>query len=181
MRSFFSKLNPRQLVIHFIASWFFLYGVHTLATLLDYSFLYTAKQPFMSPIYIQQKYDSDMLVVSEAGIAGLIIAYIISWRVSVRKNWFWLNSVIVFLAAFILTIFNLLGWKELRKIVLSPARIFDVNTVAYILTGGIIMLAVGSFLFFNKKIINFIDKGVKHVRKPAVKKGARPAAVKRKK
>jgi len=127
---------------------FFLYGVHTLATLFDYAFLYPTSQPLLSPIYIHERFQSDMLIVYEAGIVGLIIAYIISWRISVKQGWFWLNSVIVFLVAFALANFDLLGWKQLKNICMFPGLIFGKNTVPYLITDVVIMLAVGSFLFF---------------------------------
>jgi MFS family permease len=132
----------------------------------------------MSPMMVQQKYDADMVIINEAGIAGLIIAYIISWRVSVKQQWFWINSVIVFLVVFILALasiitnFDLLGWKVLRNICMAPGLIFGKNTKLYLITDVAIMLGVGSFLFFNKSIINFIGKGVKIDGKAGAKKGS---------
>lgn len=180
MRSFVSKLNIRQLIIHFIACWLFLYAIHTLATLYDYLFLYATTPPAMGPMLIKQKYDTDMLIITEAGYVGLIVAYIISWRISVKHQWFWINSVIVFLVIFVLAFFDRLGWGQLRNICMAPGLIFGKNTKLYLITDVAIMLAVGSFLFFNKWIISFIDKGVRGDKKVGAKKVA-PASSKPKK
>jgi hypothetical protein len=133
----------------------------------------------MSPILVQQKYDADMLIITEAGYVGLIIAYIISWRLSVKHQWFWINSVIVFLVAFGLASFDLLGWRQLRGICMAPGLIFGKNTKLYLITDVVIMLAVGSFLFFNKWIINFIDKGVKGDREVGAEKGSMSSKAKK--
>jgi len=180
MSSFISKLNPRLLIIHFIASWLFLYGFHTIATLYDYSFLYTKQPPFMTQVLIQRKLESDMLIINEAGIIGLVLAYIISWRLSVKQNWFWLNSVLIFLIAFSLTAFDLLGWKQLRPICMFPGRVFEINSQPYLIMNVAIMLAVGCFLFFNKRVIGFINGGSKADKNPAANKQAAPSPEKKK-
>jgi len=165
MTSFLSNLNIRQLIIHFIASWFFIYAVHTLITLFDFSFLYNDQVPLMSQLAVQERYNRDLLIINQAGILGLLIAYVISWRISVKYDWFWLNSVIVLVVAFPLAIFDLLGWKFLRSVCMAPGYIFGVNSVLYLVINGVFMLAVGAFLFYRKGIIAFIEKGVKREKK----------------
>ena len=164
MKSFFSKLNTRQLIIHFIASWFFIYAFDTLFSLYDYSFQYQSSIYLVS-VTAQQRYNTDILIINEFGTLGLIIAYIISWRISVKRNWFWVNSVIVLLVAFFLKSHDYLGWGMFKEIFLVPGQIFDVNSKAYLITNGVIMLAIGSFLLLKKQVINYIDRGVKHEKK----------------
>ena len=107
MRSFFLKLNVRQLIIHFIASWFFIYGMYTLVSLYDYQFLYNAIA-LPSRMIFKQRFADDMFILKQGGNLGLIMAYIIGWQLSIKRGWFWANSVIIFLAVFALYNFNLL-------------------------------------------------------------------------
>ncbi|CAN5233472.1 hypothetical protein BH09BAC6_BH09BAC6_30510 [soil metagenome] len=153
-----SKLNARLIIIHFIACWFFIYAFHTLSSLWDYSFLYTPAEQ-MNRANDPQRFATDMSVINESGALGLIVAYIISWQISIRRNWFWLNAVIVFVVAYILKYNNLLGWSTLQQVFLAPGHIFRVNSIACFLTNGLIMLLFGSLLFFLKPVTRFIDKG----------------------
>ena len=161
MRSFLSQLNTRQLVIYFIGTWLFVYAAHTLTTLYDFSFLYDMLSLANRSIY-KERYSTDLFIINLGGYAGLIAAYIIAWRFTTIKNWFWANAVIVFLVVFVLYFFNLLGWQVMGKVFLGPGLIFsDQNTVIGLLADSLIMLGIGYLLFFNKNIIKYIDKGVK--------------------
>jgi hypothetical protein len=178
IKSFFSKLNTRQLIIHFIASWFFIYAFDTLFSLYDYSFQYQSSTYLIS-ITAQQRYNTDILIVNEFGTLGLIIAYIISWRISSKHNWFWANSVIVLLVAFFLKSHDYLGWGMFKEIFLVPGKIiFDLNSRAYLITNGVIMLAIGSFLLLKKQVINYIDRGVKHEKKAPATRAPKAAKAK---
>jgi hypothetical protein len=175
MTSFLSKLNLRQLIIHFIASWLFIHAIHILATLLDFKFLYNEQVPSMSQLAVTDRYNKDLLIINQAGVVGLILAYIISYRISVKHNWFWLNSVIILIVSFPLVIFDLLGWKFFRYYFMTPGKIFDENTVPYIIVNAAVMLALGSFLFYGKGIIAYINKGVKRENDAPAPRGRKPA------
>ncbi|MDB5007208.1 MAG: hypothetical protein JWQ84_163 [Mucilaginibacter sp.] len=161
MRSFLLKLNVRQLIIHFIASWLFIYAFYTLTSLYDYSFLYNdAAMP--SRMIFKQRFANDMFILRQGGNLGLIIAYFIMWKLAVKRNWFWVNSVIVFLVTFALYNFNLLGWKSVMWVFLYPGQVvFKESSLASIIVNGIVMLTLGCFLFFKKQISAFIDRGAK--------------------
>ena len=160
MGTFFSKINIRQLVIHFVASWLFVYGINTAVSLFDYRFLYTG-MTLQNKVMFKDKFNLDMVVIDIAGAVGLLIAYVISSRISIKRNWFWANAVIVFLIAFGLYYFNLLDWSSLRSVFLAPGRIFSFLGVLFsIIIDCLIMVSLGCYLFFNKTIQNFIDRGV---------------------
>lgn len=167
MRSFFSQLNIRQLIIHFMAAWLFIYATHTLTTLYDFSFLYK-EFALQNRVMFKDRANNDMFIIQLGGYIGLIAAYIISWQLSEKKKWFWANSVIVMLLAFVLYYFKRTGWQSLFGIFLFPGRLFtddnDFNTVTSIVIDGLFMLILGSLLFFSKGIIRFIDNGVNRVK-----------------
>jgi hypothetical protein len=180
-RNFFSKLNKRQLILHFIASWFIIYASHVLASLHDYKFLYT-QTPGLGPDLTRQIDYGARSFINLISTLGIVAAYVISWQISLRRNWFWANSVIVFFVAFVLYNFGILGLNKFHEILLLPGQIFGENSVAYVITNGVVLLGVGSFLFFKKQIINYIDRGVKRGKKksaPAIKPGLSTTKIKK--
>jgi hypothetical protein len=165
MKSFLLKLNIRQLIIHFIASWFFIYAFYTLTSLYDYKFLYN-DFAIQNRMLFKYRFSKDFFIFKQGGNLGLIIAYVISWQISERRKWFWANSVIVLLVSFTLYYFDLLGWKNLMTAFLTPGQlIFDNYSMASVITNGVIMLAAGVFLLLKKQVIDFIDRGVKRDKK----------------
>jgi len=161
MMSFLSKLNARQIIIHFIACWLVIYAFHTLASLIDYTFLYSNNTDHYS-IFYKPELDRDMSYLKIGDNVGLIIAYIIAWQISARYKWHWQNAVIVLVAAFVLSYFELLGWAVLKNVFLYPGGvIFAFKSKGSIIANAAIMIGLASILFFVKPINNFIDKGVK--------------------
>ncbi|MFI5139915.1 MAG: hypothetical protein ACHQIM_18985 [Sphingobacteriales bacterium] len=173
MRSFFLKINIRQLIIQFIASWFSIYAFDTLFSLYDYSFYYHTNE-FMGAAIKVQRFNRDTLILTEGGSLGLVIAYIVTWQTSVKRNWYWVNAVFVFMVAFGLKSQDWLGWRYLMKVFLAPGRlIFDDKTIPCVLVNALVMLGLGSLLLFSDSVKRFIDKGNHN--------GVKPAPVKRKK
>jgi len=155
MGSSVSKFNVKLLVIHFVAFWLFIYGFQTLAFLYDFNFLIFL--PVEARINDVPRTNFDMKLVTQAGLVGAIVGYLISWRISLKRNWFWLNSVVIFVLIYVLKLYDLLGWSQLQKVFLLPGQIFRLNTRTYYVTNGGVMLALGCFLLFSNKIKRFID------------------------
>ena len=155
MESFASKINVRLMIIHFIAFWLFIYGFQTLAFLYDFNFLILL--PVEARMNDVPRTNLDMKIVAQVALVGAIVAYIISWRISLKRNWFWLNSVFIFVLIYVLKLYELLGWSQLQKAFLLPGRIFRLNTRTYYVTNGAVMLAIGSFLLFSDRVKRFID------------------------
>ena len=161
MSNFLSKLNTRQLVIHFIAFWLFIYAFHTLAYLYDYKIL-TSDSVKVYQVIFKARYATDLAIIDIAGSIGLFIAFVISWRLSDLNKWFWPIPVIVFFITFLLYYFNLLGWSKLQYIFLAPGQIFSgLSNAITIIFNGIIMLAMGLYLFLSKKVIGYISRRMK--------------------
>ena len=155
MESSGSKINVRLMVIHFIAFWLFVYGFQTLAFLHDFNFLILL--PVEARINDVPRTNLDMKIVAQAALIGAIVAYIISWRISLKRNWFWVNSVFIFVLIYVLKLYDVLGWPQLQKVFLLPGSIFRLNTRTYYVTNGAVMLAIGIFLLFSGKVKRFID------------------------
>jgi hypothetical protein len=175
VKKFLSKLNIRQLIIHFIAFWLLIYGIHTLASLYDFKFLYSDFALKQQGEFLQ-RFNNDLFIIYQSGNLGIIIAYIISYRLSVKRNWYWINSIMVFIVVFALYFIDHLGWEHLKATFLYPGRaIFGDDSLAAVIINGLIMLAAGFFLLLKKQIIDFIDRGVTREKKapqPRVPKAA---------
>ena len=180
MKNFLSKINYRLLFIHFIAYWFFVYGFDTLGSIYDYKFLYYSHLMLVSDI-AKERFNSDILIINLFGTAGLIVAYIISWQLSVRRNWYWANSVIIFLLVFFLKSHDYLGWASLKTIFLALGNLISDNALMSIFINAAVMLTIGFFLLLKKQILEFIDRSVKPVDKDVARKAARMAAIGKKK
>ncbi len=156
MKSFLSNLNARLMIIHFIAFWFFAYAFFTLAFLHDYAFLHLSSE-HMLLLNDRGRFIKDKEFIRQSGNFGLLAAYIISWWISSKKNWHWVNSVIIFVIAFALYNLGYLGWNLVHSFFQEPAKLFPVNSVWGYLTDGLILLAIGLILLLSKGIIRYID------------------------
>ncbi len=168
---FIQRLKWRQILIHFVAAWFFLYAFQTLAFLYNVR-MYDALSKIANANGKSSSFDlkGENFTIGEAityfyyatatWFVGLIVAMVISLRIAKKRKWFWVNSLVVFLIIIFLKQQELLGWSFLKKIFLSPGEIFKGSayyTTLYLLTNGLLLLAAGIFIFFNKKINEFID------------------------
>ncbi len=166
--NFISRLNWRQILIHFVAAWFFMFAFQTLATLHDIKLVDIFRQSdennIRNSLEINGTTVSDLLYFNMwNGIGktvGLLIAFIISLIISIRKKWFWFNSFIVLILLYILSWFELLGWTYLKRIFLKPGYFFE-NTTFEFLVNGAILLSLGLLTFFLSQTNKFIATGSK--------------------
>ena len=156
------KLNLRQIALHFIAFCFLYYSFKT------FSFLSNTK---IIDIFRQQNQDIYEAVKNQgitttelvhfdfltktAGTIGLLFAFFISLTISIKRKWFWVNSLIIFIAAFLLARFDL-GWFYLKKFLWFPGHLLT-NTHFEFIVNGTILLAVGLLIFFLKPTNKFIE------------------------
>lgn len=168
VHNFISRLNWRHILIHFVAAWFFMYAFQTLATLHDIKLVDIFRQSDAGNI--RNNLELNGRTVSDLsyfklwnGIGktpGLLIAFIISLIISIRKKWFWFNSFIVLMLMYILSWFGLTGWKYLKRIFLKPGDFFE-NTTFEFLINGLILLTLGLLTFFLHHTNKFIVTGSK--------------------
>ncbi len=163
LQKYISLINWRQIIIHFLASCFFMYAFKTFAYL-NYTIfiddIRSSKQGLRGidiRNYSPGVVSYFLIIPLYSAIIGLIIAFLISLSLSIKKRWFWLNSLIMFLLTFFLYRFDLLGWKYFSIVFLSFGQLFD-NTFLEFLINGSIMLTIGILFFFLKISIDFIDK-----------------------
>ncbi len=89
---------------------------------------------------------------------GILVAFIISLTISIKKKRFWINSLLVFILSYLLRRFEYDGWDYLKIIFLAPGQYFDYHSAWYFLINGFTMLAIGLLMFFSTFTNSFIDK-----------------------
>ncbi|MDR3693612.1 hypothetical protein [Mucilaginibacter sp.] len=156
MRSLFSNLNARLIIINLIAFWLFFYAFQTLSFLHDYNFLYLPSER-MARLNLPARRANDMNFIKQAGNFGLVAAYVISWFVANKRDWHWLNGVISFVITFTLCFFGWFGWSFLHGIFQAPSKLFAPTSVWGYLISGVIMIALGLLVLLSKKVISFIE------------------------
>jgi hypothetical protein len=158
------RLNWRLIATHFIATWFFMYSFETLAalhytTLIDI-YRHSNKGNLEKALIENNINASDLAYfyfwTRFGNTIGLLVAFIISLTISIRRKWFWFNSFIVLTTLYVLSRFDLLGWTYLKYIFLRPGTVFKSTTFEY-LTNGIILLVLGLLTFFLTKTTKFIE------------------------
>jgi hypothetical protein len=161
VKNFLLKLNWRLILIHFLASYLFILAFREFAYALhDYHYLHKSLYNYVH----HNKYPSDVSrfmddinFIAYAGAIGVLPGFMISLGIAIKKHWFWLNSVLVFIATLALVRFA----PKIRLGYYLSYIYFDrLTSQAEGIINGIIMLSLAFALLFSKYTIKFIDKGV---------------------
>ena len=164
LQQFISKLNWRQILIHFIAFCFFIFAFTTLSFLYDTKLIDAVRNPNPQNasryIFENGVFDSSkspyFLWVGFSGLAGLLVAFIISLTITARQRWFRINAVVTLVITFLLYRGNLLGWSYLKNFFWFLGQRFENTTIEFLLN-GLILIALGLLTFFGKKQNRFIN------------------------
>ena len=132
MKTLLRKLNWRLILIHFLAIWLIMDAFRHIASLYDYNFFVSISKS--NPTHWTLKEirplaniypDLDIRIAGNAlriqllAFIGLLGAFLFSLAITLKMKWFWLNSVIAFIAAFLIFRFH-------RTI---PAKFFQFTTL----------------------------------------------------
>jgi hypothetical protein len=164
LSNFISKLNWRLILIHLIACGFFIYSFLVFSYLHDHKFLMGFLNRPKNWFHNPQNWHFDISTFSNAALwislskpLGLLIGFLISLAITIKKHWYWVNSLIVFFVAFLLLRYNLFGWHYLSYVFLVPGSLFKEYSIGYFLVNGLLMLAIGLLLFFLRRVQQFIN------------------------
>ena len=159
-----ARLNWRQILIHFFAFCLFLYSFQTFAFLYDIKLTEiiilsnsgNSKDAFIKSGKTVMDNINFVFWIVFSQLISLVIAFAISLTISIRRHWFWVNSLITLMLTYALYRFDLLGWPYYKKQMLSPGHMFD-NLIVEFLLIGVIFLAAGLLLFFLRSVTKFIE------------------------
>jgi len=164
LQNFIAKINWRQIFIHFVAFWFFIHAFQTLSYLYDTKMVDTVSQSngqdTIKNLDDNGTTASDLtyfvLWTSVSGFIGLLFAFIVSLTISIKRHWFWINSLIAFILTYILYRFDLLGWTYLKQFFWYVGQQFTNSTIEF-LVNGIILLTIGFLIFLLRRPNQFIE------------------------
>lgn len=165
--NFSSRINWRQILIHFIGMWFFMCACHLLVYLCDMNLVEIVRRSKVGDVSTNLESNGktidDLLNFSIwidlSGFGGLIIGFLLSLIISLKKGWLWFNSVITFALAFALYKFGDLGSVYVTNFLLNTTSFMKNMFLEFAIWGGI-FLVMGIFIFFSKKLRNFISNEV---------------------
>lgn len=148
---FFSKINWKIIVLHLVASWLFMTGFFTLSFLtnLQLAEAYKSFTPFTRAAWWGNSENGFVLTIYFAGFAGLIISFIVSLFICIRKKLFWPDAVIVFVASILLYKFYWDLWNIAKPFAWFIGEKME-SIFLQFLINGIILLGIGLIIFFSK-------------------------------
>ncbi len=163
LQNFIARLNWRQVLLHSLAFWFFIYAFQTLSYLYDTKLVDIVRSDgqLTDKALIDNGIEmADLtyfvLWTNVSGFIGLLVAFIFSLIISIRNHWFWINSLIAFIVVYLLYKFELMGWTYLKHIFWYPGKMFNITKVEF-LFNGIVLLTIGLLIFFLKQSNRFIE------------------------
>lgn len=164
LQNFIARINWRQILIHFVAFWFFIHAFQTLSYLYDTKLVDAVRQSKgQDTIQTLGNYGTTasdltyfLLWTSVSGFIGLLFAFIVSLTISIKRHWFWINSLIAFVLTYILYRFDLLGWTYLKHIFGYIGQQFNNSKIEF-LFNGIILFTIGFLIFLLRRINQFIE------------------------
>ncbi len=160
-----NRINFRQIILHFIGTWFFMFAFKTLFSLHETKMIliYRDVDPslFINELEKQGVTSGDMVDfafwTNVGETIGLLIGFLLSLYISLRANWFWVNSLIVLVLTYCLSWGGLLGLSFLGDIYYLKA--WDSIHIKWLLIIiASIFLFFGVITFFNRESFRFISK-----------------------
>jgi hypothetical protein len=150
--------------MHFLTFWFFIHAFETLSYLSDTRLLdlvrHSNNQDLSQKLTDNKISAGDLtnfvVWTSASGLVGLLVAFIISLSISIRRHWFWFNPLIVLMVTYVLYSFDLLGWTYSRNICWRIGQTFS-STITEFTINGCVLLTIGLLIFFLKRSNTFIE------------------------
>lgn len=163
------KLRWQQILVHFTALIFIVHAFHMFSYLSGIKIIdsyfgnrNSCLKNLINSGLVSVEYLTDFSIWESLSISiGYLFAFIVSLGISIRKKWFWLNSLVVLLLAFFLFRYFDLGWPVLQTVVLYFRSKTDKSIFLFSSFGSVLM-AIGLVIFFAKPMIRFIENNKKY-------------------
>ena len=165
MKKILARINWRQIIIHALAFWFFMYSFETF-TLLFFNHLVDVLQQsssveasMHSGKITSAELTNFLLSVNAAPLIGILTAFVISLLLSIKQKWFWLNSILTLLLVLFCLKYKLTGWEYIKDYCKYPGQQFN-NIHVKLWVNGLLLFIPG-ILFFTLPVFNrFIRNGI---------------------
>ena len=171
MRVLIKRLNWRQIVIHFLATWLIMYSFKLSSYLIDIGHFKTI-MPGNKPDLIQalkgsivslDEFEDYIFLTSSFWFYGLLLGLLISLIISIKRHWFWFNTIISSCGVYFIFSFRVYfiygmpfhekysaGWHTTIYSNNIPPSIFWHTTIA------VLCLAAALWMFFSRRMNRFI-------------------------
>ena len=163
------RLNFRQILIHFIATWFLMFAFQTLFSLHETKMIDIYRQ--VDRNRIMYEFDRRGLTAADfvnftfwtnvGKTVGLLIAFIISLTIAIKNKWFWANSLIILISAYGLAWTEFLGLNFLQNIYYIKGLTF-IPIILLLIIISFIFAFLGILTFFHRKTNQFINHSNRH-------------------
>jgi hypothetical protein len=155
LSDFKAKLNWRLILVHMAASWFFFHAFYILSVLRELPLFNAIIHHSNTTSLGSESISYAFLWMALGGYIGILTPLAISLFISKYRHWYWVNSLLAFLLAYLLCRFDF-AWHYLKNIFLTPGDLFH-TLMWQLITNGSIMLAIGLLLLFLNGVVRFID------------------------
>jgi uncharacterized membrane protein YkgB len=152
------KFNWRLIIIHFLASCLFLLAFREFMYISDYQYFKSAYKLIEKNNwhFDGHRIETDINNIDYAGLVGIVLAFIISLAISIKRRWFWVNSLLVFLIAFLTARFVV---KIPLGFYISYLYFHTLHRWVELTVTATIILSIALGLFFSRYSMKFIDTG----------------------
>ena len=156
------KLNFLQILLHFIATYCFIFLFRTLCWIYNIRVLELVEKYGVENVV--KNFDRYGIQTTEtwkviefpilATLIGMFISIIISIIITIKKKWSLINCLVIFIVCYVVNYFNLPLFNYLEKF--HTIR-FTNNLLIQLLITCIIFGMAGTFIFFSKITNNLIE------------------------
>jgi len=156
-----SRISLRFCLIHFLAAYCLMYAFHYLYYTLYADFIWNYSSAGFDGITSSEEISYILLLDCLLPQIGLLISFIISLTLALRKKIWWVNTLLIFIVAGVLEYFRLLGWEYANNIFVYTIGWINKTgwvkgfRVYYALT-MLVLLAAALWLYFSKTTNRFI-------------------------
>jgi len=150
------KLNWKHIIANFLGIWFCAHGFQILFYLRNVKLSELIRhstdveKDLRSHQYFTVIDITDLAVATGFGfIIGVLFAFTLAILISVKRDWFWLNSLLAFFLFLIFNYLHLLRWEFLKKFLFVPGS-WTTGTLYYLIN-GLFLVMIGVLALLLKK------------------------------
>lgn len=157
MKHFMARINWKQVLVYTIAIWFVTYAFETLSYLFHLKTINAARLHGVNAFEKSGVTPGDLSLFliwkTFAGAIGWLTAFFISLVLSIKRGWFWLNSLLSL--AFALMLLRIHLWEYVKTVFYFPGRLASNLSIEFLIN-GVLLLSIGLLIFFSQAINRFI-------------------------
>lgn len=157
------QINWRQILTQLVASYFVIFGLYTFSLLYDPTWAKVFRDKNIENEFAfwgnDKQLERLLFVIGVSTLLGIVISLIFSYSISIKRNYFRANTVIVLLLLLILIPGGSLKWIPLKNLFWLSGQMTD-DIVFQLVLNGLLLMTIGCLLFFSKYTRQFIESKI---------------------